>query len=115
MENRMRSHGITSPSAAERYFDDSFIGQLSVLFAEALGGTRRRQVPRLVAKPPVSAKRPQSAAVAERRRSWLDRLDTWFWRRRQQEREAYLAESTDVFELERRIRALERQSVWPYY
>src|SRR5437867_7143583 len=103
MENRMRSHGISSPSAAERYFNDSIIGQLSTLFAEALGGARRRHVSRRAAKRPVSARRPVSASFAEPRRGWLDRLDTWFWRRRQRDREAYLAASNHVFELERPI------------
>jgi Protein of unknown function (DUF3563) len=39
----------------------------------------------------------------------LERLDAWFWRNRQSAREAYLAQSADVFEVERRIRALERR------
>lgn len=38
----------------------------------------------------------------------FERLDSWFWRKRQSAREAYLARSADVFEVERRIRALER-------
>jgi hypothetical protein len=41
-------------------------------------------------------------------RNLLDSLDTWFWRQRQRADEAYLAQSQDVFELERRIRTLER-------
>ena len=38
----------------------------------------------------------------------LDRLDAWFWRQRQRAHESYLAQSQDVFELERRMRDLER-------
>lgn len=38
----------------------------------------------------------------------FERLDAWFWRKRQSAQEAYLAQSGDVFEVERRIRALER-------
>ncbi len=38
----------------------------------------------------------------------LDRLDTWLWRQRQRSVEATLAQSKDVFELEARMRALER-------
>lgn len=41
-------------------------------------------------------------------RGWLDRLEHWFWKREQQAREAYLAEATDIYDLEVRIRALER-------
>ena len=40
----------------------------------------------------------------------LDRLDHWFWRQAQRDREAYLAGARDVYELEDRIRRLERSS-----
>jgi hypothetical protein len=43
---------------------------------------------------------------------WLERFDRWAARQRQRERERYLARSTDIFELEARIRELERR---PYY
>jgi hypothetical protein len=52
-----------------------------------------------------SKARPSTPKVAR----LLERLDAWFWRKRQSAREAYLAESADVFEVERRIRALERR------
>src|SRR5512143_3585787 len=39
---------------------------------------------------------------------WLDRLGEWAWRQRQRDVEAYLAKSKDVYELEARIRAMER-------
>ncbi len=42
----------------------------------------------------------------------LDRLDHWFWRRRQKDREAYLARATDLADVERRLRELDRR---PYY
>ena len=45
----------------------------------------------------------------------LDRLDTWFWRQRQRANEAYFAESQDVFELESRMRAIERGVGGRYY
>lgn len=38
----------------------------------------------------------------------MDRLDHWFWRQAQREREAYLAGARDIYELEDRIRRLER-------
>ncbi len=44
---------------------------------------------------------------AKRRRSWLDRLDSWFWRQELANREAFLAGSADVVELEQRMRSLE--------
>ena len=38
----------------------------------------------------------------------LDRLDHWFWRQEQRQREAYLAQASDIYDLERRMRHLER-------
>ncbi len=38
----------------------------------------------------------------------LARLDRWFWQQEQREREAYLAQSSDIYDLERRMRLLER-------
>jgi hypothetical protein len=46
------------------------------------------------------------------RPSWTRRLNDWFYRQQVNQREAYLAQSTDIFDLERRIRHLERR---PYY
>ena len=52
--------------------------------------------------------RSRAASAPTPRRPWLDVLDTWFWKHRQRAREAYLAQSQDVFEVERRMRELER-------
>jgi hypothetical protein len=38
----------------------------------------------------------------------IDRLDHWFWRQAQRDREAYLSGARDIYELEDRIRRLER-------
>jgi hypothetical protein len=40
--------------------------------------------------------------------SLFDRLDHWFWRQAQRDREAYLAGARDIYELEERMRRLER-------
>lgn len=42
--------------------------------------------------------------------SLLDWLDARHFRQAQREREAYLAQSSDVFELERRMRAMDRST-----
>ena len=42
------------------------------------------------------------------RRGWLERLDHWFWTREQRATEAHLAAATDIYDLEVRIRELER-------
>jgi hypothetical protein len=47
--------------------------------------------------------------------SLFERLDTWFWHQRQRANEAYLARSHDVFEVERRMRDLERSSDSRFY
>jgi hypothetical protein len=78
-----------SPTAAENYFNETIFGRLYTLMAEALATER-------------------VATGARDGRSLADRLDGWFWRRVQKDREAYLAASVDVFELERRIADLQR-------
>jgi Protein of unknown function (DUF3563) len=47
--------------------------------------------------------------------SWTSALADWFYRQQVKEREAYLAKSTDIFDLERRIRQLERQPQYNYF
>ena len=42
----------------------------------------------------------------------FERFDRWIVRMRQRDRERYLAQANDIFELEARIRELERR---PYY
>ena len=45
--------------------------------------------------------------VTPRHQGLLGRLETWIWRQQQREREAYLAEATDIADLEARMRVLE--------
>ena len=99
----MNASDVTTPEAAERFFDASVLGQLFTLMAKALGPAQQPAPRRGSAThPPV-----REVAAAPRERI-LDRLDRWFWRQEQKAREAYLAESRDVFELERRIEAMDR-------
>ena len=60
----------------------------------------------------VSTGRKLPADASARVRGWLDRLDLWFWKREMKSREAFLAQSIDVFDLERRMRCLERGDTW---
>jgi hypothetical protein len=55
------------------------------------------------------------AATPMRRRGFLERLDRWFWRQQQRDLEAYLARASDVYDLEARIHAIERDKSIPYY
>ena len=48
----------------------------------------------------------------ESKRSFFDRIDAWFWRLEQRELEARLAEATDIYDLEVRIREIERGAPW---
>lgn len=43
-----------------------------------------------------------------RSRGLFERLDAWLWRQAQREHETYLAGARDIYELEARIRRLER-------
>ena len=47
-----------------------------------------------------------------RKPGWFERFDQWAAKARQRDRERFLAESADIFELERRIEALDRR---PYF
>ncbi len=50
---------------------------------------------------------PVRATARAPRRSWLDRLDDWLWDQELKSREAFLAQSADIVELEQRMRWLE--------
>lgn len=63
--------------------------------------TRRDGVARV---DPVRGRDPQR----EPRRSLVERLDHWFWRQQQAACERELARSVDLYDLERRVRALDR-------
>ena len=94
-----------TPTAAEMYFNQSIFGHLYA----AIAGVppmpqKRREEARDQASPAQRPARRDAAPTG----GLLDRLDAWFWRRVQMDREAYLARSSDVFDLERRIDAIER-------
>jgi len=50
----------------------------------------------------------ESRKPVDRRPGFFERLDRWLWRQEMKEREAWLAESKDIFELEARMRMLDR-------
>jgi hypothetical protein len=57
---------------------------------------------------------PAGATAGGQKQSsrWITWLDNWFHQQAMKEREAYLSQAQDVFDLENRIRRLERR---PYY
>ena len=105
----MGSHD--TPTAAETYFNYSIFGQLYTAIA---GVPPRPQQRRHAARPAAPAAQSASQERAPRV-TLLDRLDAWFWRQMQKDREAYLAGASDVFDLERRIDAIDRGVVTRYY
>jgi hypothetical protein len=48
----------------------------------------------------------------EPKRGLLDRIDHWFWTLEQRALEARLADATDIYDLELRIREIERGAPW---
>ena len=105
----MNAHDGTTPDAAMRYFDASIPGQIFALMAAALAPATR------AGRHGNADDRPSPRRSAAAGDGMLDRLDRWFWRQEQKAREAYLAQSADVFDLERRIAALERGTISRYY
>jgi len=66
-------------------------------------------------RPEAKARAISSRTTADRTkhgRSWASAFSDWVYRQQLKEREAYLAKSVDVFDLERRIRQLDQR---PYY
>jgi hypothetical protein len=61
------------------------------------------------------ASRRTPAKAPKRRRGLLERLDHWFWVQQQRDVEAYLAKASDVYDLETRIRQIDRNGFHPYY
>jgi hypothetical protein len=81
---------------------------LFTLMADALAVGWREPAPR---DGSVSVQEPERLPAA----GWLDRIDHWFWLQQQRDRERYLAQAKDVFDLEVRIRDLERGSARGFY
>ena len=109
----MSTADTTSPRAAELYFNSSLIGHLSAFLAENLAGLRNGPpAPRGTGR---ATPTPGVTKALQRPRQLLDRLDAWFWRQEQKRREAYLAGSRDLFDLERRMEAIDRGAFARYY
>ena len=66
----------------------------------------------LVPKAPATLRPAQSEPFGQRLARWTENFENWMHQQRVKEREAYLAQAQDVFDLERRMRNLERR---PYF
>ena len=93
------------------YSDNSVIGQCLMLahatFYDALPSNVQHKSP--TAPEALPAKRAPVTGALQR---WMDALDTWANRQRVKQREAYLAQAQDIFDVERRMQDLARR---PYY
>lgn len=86
----------------------SYPGSVSAVFEILAAGLAGNALDR----PRASGRSPSGTAVvraATPRRSFFDRIEHALWRSRQREIERYLAASTDLVDLERRLRRLERR------
>lgn len=70
-------------------------------------------LPRATAATPSIAAQSPTASIARRR--WFERLDQWYWQQRQRALEAQLADSTNIVELEARLRDIGRVFPPRYY
>lgn len=88
---------------------NSLLGQVlslaSATFYDALPSNVERRAP--VA--PTPTRPPKRTSFVDRS---LTAMDEWFRRQHEKDREAYLAQSKDMVDLEHRLRELERR---PYY
>ena len=94
---------VTTPTAN----DPGFIAQC-IHLAQA---TFSEEMP-TKAEPRGSADLSRTTAKKASEPRWMTALGNWFYQQELKDREAYLAKSTDIFDLERRIRALERQPLY---
>lgn len=76
------------------------------LFFDTLPSNAEGKEPKAQAELPSPKLAPGENSRLQR---WTEALDDWFHRQRMKEREAYLGEAQDIFELEERIRRLERR------
>ena len=89
--------------------DNSLMGQVLSLaystFYDALPSNAQNRAPIAPATP----EPPKRAGFVRRS---LAAIDGWFDRQRQNDRDAYLAQSLDLADLERRLRKLERNALY---
>ncbi|HEX8739221.1 MAG TPA: DUF3563 family protein [Casimicrobiaceae bacterium] len=105
----MSSVQTWTPDRAEAYFTGSLIGQVSTWLADAiseLSERRRTNGGRPVR--PGDGRRAERQAEKQPRQGFFTRLEARLWRAEQERRDEWLAQSSDVFDLERRIQRLDR-------
>ena len=91
---------VTTPTATEPGFIALCIQLAQATFSDVM--------PSKADPKKAPAYRPQASQEPD----WMTKLGNWFHRQEVKNREAYLAQSTDIFDLERRIRYLERRAYY---
>ncbi len=92
---------ISTPTAAEPGFIALCIQLAQATFSDVMPSAPAPKAP--------AASSRTNGCTPTIRASLTRRLNDWFYRQQVDQREAYLAQSTDIFDLERRIRHLERR------
>lgn len=90
----------------EHSFLGTYIKLVQSTFFDTLPSNAEGKEPKAPAELPSPKLAPGENSRLQR---WTEALDDWFHRQRMKEREAYLGEAQDIFELEERIRRLERR------
>ncbi|HTQ01324.1 MAG TPA: DUF3563 family protein [Casimicrobiaceae bacterium] len=82
----------------------TLIKMAQATFYEALPANVEGMAP-IAPAHPAPPKRAPSGGVLQR---FLEALDRWFYRQTMKEREAYLAQASNLYEVEQRMRELDR-------
>jgi len=90
------------------YAPEGALAVLSRLMAEGMSPVPAQARQLELPLEPMASPAPKPTRTSRRDPRLLEKLDQWFWRQRQREREAYLAQAHDLFDLEARMRALDR-------
>ena len=100
--DRQPAHRRTTVQACRYPLNHTGVARVFALIAEGLSSPTR---------PDDDDRLPRTTpAAAPARHGLLERIDHWFWELDQRAVDEYLGQSKDVFELEARIRQLERNS-----
>ncbi len=93
-------------------FISTFVKLAQSTFYDALPSNAQGKGPTASATLPGALRDPPEARTP---RKWMSILDDWLYRQQLKDREAWLAQATNVFELENRIRELERRPWLRHY
>jgi hypothetical protein len=105
------AEGTHMKTQSSALYDNSLAGILARLTHGILHDANDR-VQNKGVSPAIASPTAARAMPARIMQGWLDRLDIWFWTQEMKHRDAFLARSIDIFDLEQRMRCLERGDKW---